>query len=162
MYRFSHGWTHRYLCKYLYSCWALIQIQPHFWATLHFAYFGLKHNVIGFLLTTLSSSDLWGGFVAAKQFLTGLNKFLLHFFQSARKALRTTYVKYMFLHKVADIQIQLHFWATLHFAYFGLKHNVIGFLLAIISSSDLWGGFVAVKKILIGLNKFLLHFFSKC
>ena len=57
--------------------------------------------------------------------------------------------------KVADIQIQPHFWATLHFAYFSLKHNVIGFLLATISSSDLWGGFVAAKKNLTGLNKFL-------
>ena len=64
--------------------------------------------------------------------------------------------------KVADIQIQPHFLAPLHFAYFGLKHNVIGFLLATISSSDLWRGFVAAKKILTGLNKFLLHFFSKC
>ena len=42
---------------------------------MHFAYFGLKHNIIGFLLTTLSSSDLWGGFVAAKKIL---QRFALH------------------------------------------------------------------------------------
>jgi len=63
--------------------------------------------------------------------------------------------------KVADIKTQPHFSVTLHFVYFGLKHNVIGFLLATIKSSDLWGGFVARKKIITGLNNILYQFFSK-
>jgi len=63
--------------------------------------------------------------------------------------------------KVADIETQPHFLVTSHFVYFGLKHNVIGFLLAKIKSSDLWGGFVVSKKIITGLNNILYQFFSK-
>ena len=63
--------------------------------------------------------------------------------------------------KVADIKTQPHFLVTSHFVYFGLKHNVIGFLLATIKSSDLWGGFVSRKKIITGLNNILYQFFSK-
>jgi len=67
----------------------------------------------------------------------------------------------MDIHKVADIKTQPHFLITLQFVYFSLKHNVIGFLLATIKSSDLWSGFVARKKIITGLNKILYQFFSK-
>ena len=68
---------------------------------------------------------------------------------------------YLLPSKVADIKTQPHFLVTLHFVYFGLKHNVIGFLLATIKSSDLWGGFVAHKKFITALNHILYHFFSK-
>jgi hypothetical protein len=63
--------------------------------------------------------------------------------------------------KVTDIKTQPHFLVTLHFVYFSLKHNVIGFLLVTIKSSDLWGGFVAHKKFITALNHILYHFFSK-
>ena len=63
--------------------------------------------------------------------------------------------------KVADIKTQPHFLVTSHFVYFGLKHNVIGFLLVTIKYNDLWGGFVAHKKIVTALNNILYQFFSK-
>ena len=62
---------------------------------------------------------------------------------------------------VTDIKTQLHFLVTSRFVYLTLKHKFIGFLLATIKSSDLWGGFVASKKIITGLNNILYQIFSK-